>query len=111
MKSRSVIFRFGADVEVVLAEADLNPLPRSRLFPNPGADCPLGVEQGAVSAAGKHPVVEALSALPERGQLEGGTPGHLFGVEDGDWLIVLVHVGRPPVADMLEQAGEAGVGG
>ncbi len=47
--------RLGADAEVVLAEPDLNTLPWSRVFPNPGADCPLRVEQGAESATGSTP--------------------------------------------------------
>jgi hypothetical protein len=56
-------------------------------------------------------VLEALSALPEGGQLEGGTPAHLLGMEGGDGLVLLADVGRPPVANMFKQAGEASVGG
>jgi hypothetical protein len=38
-------------------------------------------------------------------------PGHLLGVVGGDRLIVLAHLGRPPVANPLQQPGQAGVGG
>src|SRR5207247_2296628 len=46
---------------------------------------------------------------PERLELEGGTPGHLLGVENRDRLIVLVDLGRPPVTNPLQQTGQAGV--
>jgi hypothetical protein len=80
-----------------------------RLFTDAGADRPLRVEERAVPAAGQDTVQEAFAALPERAQVEGGAPGHLLGVEGGDRLIVFGDVGRPPVANPLEQPGQARV--
>jgi hypothetical protein len=71
----------------------------------------LASNRGTDRTAGQDPAAEVEAAGPERLQLEGGTPSHLLGVEDGDRPIVLVHVGRPPVANPLQQPRQAGVGG
>jgi hypothetical protein len=54
---------------------------------------------------------EAEATGPERLQLRGSTPGHLLGVVGGDRLLPFAHLGRPPVANPLEQTGEGRVGG
>jgi len=74
-------------------------------------DRALGVEQGTDRTARQDSVEEAESAGSIRLELGGGTPSHLLGVVGGDRLIPLPHLGRPPVANPLQQAGQAGVGG
>src|SRR5712691_4836542 len=54
-------------------------------------------------------VAESEAAGAEQVELRGGTPGHLLRLEGGDELVALVHVGRPPMANQLEQAAECAV--
>jgi hypothetical protein len=80
-----------------------------RLFPDSGSDRPLGVEQRTEPAARQDAEREPLAAGSEAAQIEGGAPAHLAGVVGRDELVALVHLGRPPVAHPLQQAGEAGI--
>ena len=76
-----------------------------------GSERTLRVEERAERAARQDAPLEALAALPEGAELEGGAPGHLLRVVGGDELISLVHLARPPVPDALEQAAESAVDG
>ncbi len=93
------------------AEPDLKHHPRRPVLAQHVPDRPLGVEDGTERAAREDAKVEAEATLVEEVELGGGAPGHLPGVVDGDRLIRLIHLGRPPAANALQQTSQAGVGG
>jgi hypothetical protein len=88
-----------------------NTIPGGGFSPNASRTARSASNRGQREHRGRTPVEEAESAVAERLQLEGGTPGHLPGQVAGDELVSLVHLGRPPMANPLQQAGQAGVGG